>query len=185
MVIQDGRETPFNEKGKEMIKQDMFIFDIDGTLADNSHRLHHIKGDKKDWKSYHSPELIMSDAYICETWIILSALINSRKVAFVTGRGEEQREVTTEWLSVGLSLYMSLPCFDYATRIKKYSSQALFMRSKEDTKSKIPSYESKRKNLNLLRQNYNVVGAFDDRRQDVKMYREEGITVYDVNNGDY
>ena len=31
----------------------MFIIvDIDGTIADCSHRLHYIKGEKKDWNSF-------------------------------------------------------------------------------------------------------------------------------------
>ncbi len=28
------------------------IFDIDGTLADNSHRQHFLEGGKKDWKGF-------------------------------------------------------------------------------------------------------------------------------------
>ena len=28
------------------------IFDIDGTLADCSHRLHHVTGDKRDWNKF-------------------------------------------------------------------------------------------------------------------------------------
>ena len=29
-----------------------FIFDIDGTLADASHRLHHIQNGNKDWDAF-------------------------------------------------------------------------------------------------------------------------------------
>lgn len=29
-----------------------YLFDIDGTIADISHRIHHIKGETKDWRSF-------------------------------------------------------------------------------------------------------------------------------------
>ena len=30
-----------------------YIFDIDGTLADCSHRLHYISGENKDWDTFY------------------------------------------------------------------------------------------------------------------------------------
>lgn len=28
------------------------VFDLDGTLADGDHRLHHITGETKDWRAF-------------------------------------------------------------------------------------------------------------------------------------
>jgi hypothetical protein len=33
----------------------IYIFDIDGTLADISHRLHFIQQESKDWKAFLQP----------------------------------------------------------------------------------------------------------------------------------
>ena len=33
---------------------DIVVFDIDGTIADNTHRQHHLMGDRKNWDSYNA-----------------------------------------------------------------------------------------------------------------------------------
>lgn len=67
-----------------------YIFDIDGTLANGDHRLHHIKKEPKDWRSYFAEaagdEPIQHMIELCR-W-----LWAKQSVLFVSGRSDECRE---------------------------------------------------------------------------------------------
>ena len=42
----------------------LYIFDIDGTLADNTHRLHFIQGEVKDWEGFHNASGEMTSLFL-------------------------------------------------------------------------------------------------------------------------
>ncbi len=44
------------------------VFDIDGVLADCSHRLHYIQGDNKDYESFYSYDEVLKDMPILALW---------------------------------------------------------------------------------------------------------------------
>lgn len=77
-----------------------FFFDIDGTLADPSHRLHHIQKRPKDWDSFFAavaddiPIEHMRD--LCR---FLQLTIVGTKVVFLSGRPERTRFDTQRWLA--------------------------------------------------------------------------------------
>ena len=74
----------------------IILCDIDGTVADNSHRQHFLEG-KKDWDGFFSeltndlPIQLIIDKVIQEQ-------ANGREIVFLTGRPERHRYSTTLWL---------------------------------------------------------------------------------------
>ena len=74
------------------------IFDIDGTLADISHRRHHVEKKPKDWKAFFrgmsQDKVIHSIARLCN---ILYA--SGLKILLCSGRSEEHRAETIQWLA--------------------------------------------------------------------------------------
>ena len=77
--------------------EEIVIFDIDGTLADVSERLHHIKKKPKDWDAFFSgipqDKAIRSMVRLCN---ILYA--SGIKILLCTGRREKDRAETVKWL---------------------------------------------------------------------------------------
>ena len=82
----------------------ILVLDIDGTLANNDHRAHHVdreEGDDrpKDWVSFLSPSLVALDTVIEGA---VPAVRHFERlgfhVVFLTGRDEKLREVTTAWI---------------------------------------------------------------------------------------
>ena len=79
----------------------VWVFDIDGTLADNEHRMHHLDG-KKEWDAFFSKQHL--DEPYQPVIDVLHALANDRPgdaVIIVTARDERFREETLEWLKIG------------------------------------------------------------------------------------
>lgn len=72
------------------------VFDLDGTLADVRHRLHHLQGRRKDWDAFFAaagqdPPLAAGIALAVES-------ARECEVVYVTGRPERCREDTVQWL---------------------------------------------------------------------------------------
>ena len=83
----------------------MIVFcDLDGTVADNSHRTGFIQSTKKDWDSFYSPELISKDRPIASAVKALKRLMENQGLLlyFLTGRPEKTRAATVEWLRLNL-----------------------------------------------------------------------------------
>ena len=87
------------------------VFDIDGVLADCSHRLKYIQGEDKDYDKFYSDEEIMKDKPIETSRKILDMLYELYvmedfyrptefygKVIFITGRNEVCEEATCNWI---------------------------------------------------------------------------------------
>ena len=73
------------------------LVDVDGTLADVRHRLHHIKGPgKKNWKAFF--ELMDRDTPIQETIDWVRELAENHTIWILTGRPDEYRARTVRWL---------------------------------------------------------------------------------------
>ena len=72
------------------------VVDLDGTVADCTHRLHFINGETKDWKGFY--EACKDDKPIMSMIDMVRAL-NERYyyVIFLTGRSELARNVTQDW----------------------------------------------------------------------------------------
>lgn len=150
------------------------ICDIDGTLADATHRLKHLNGDKKDWKSFF--EEMHNDTPIEET---ISTLCNYQEqgveIFLVSGRPDDYRKVTEEWL--GRNIMQEFP--DGKGRPLPYT--ALFMRkagdSRQDDIVKQEIYDR------YFKDKYPVRLVIDDRPSVIRMWRSNGLSVLDVGDG--
>lgn len=169
-----------------------FIFDIDGTLADASHRLHLIndmahwvsapgKLPKPNWEEFLSDEQVAKDTPIPGTWELLTTLILSgNRIVFITGRPATQRGMTWDWLCD-----RNCPIRGRAYRFIGGYLTGLFMRTPGDRR---PSHIVKRELLDQAKKaipNFNPVMVFEDRKEDTAMWREAGLLCCQVAEGDY
>ncbi len=143
------------------------VFDIDGTLADNTHRRHFVERvvGKKDWKSFNN-----SMAKDTPNKAIVSILHAAKDIGLTTvlatGRGEEYREVTEKWLADNFISY-----------------DLLFMRPAKDYR---PDTEIKKEMLaDMRRKGLEPHYVVDDRNSVVAMWREAGITTLQCAEGDF
>jgi phosphoglycolate phosphatase-like HAD superfamily hydrolase len=74
----------------------LYIFDLDGTLADTEHRLHFIQGEQKDWRGFFAASV--NDAPIRSGVETFKALSKTAECWIWTGRSDEVREQTISWL---------------------------------------------------------------------------------------
>ncbi|MFJ4851712.1 MULTISPECIES: hypothetical protein [unclassified Streptomyces] len=72
------------------------VFDIDGVVADVAHRVVHLTASPPDWEAFFS--LAGSDAPLRAGVALASELMATHEVAWITGRPERIRSMTTEWL---------------------------------------------------------------------------------------
>ncbi len=72
------------------------LIDVDGTLADVRHRLHHIRGGKKNWKAFF--EASDRDTPIASTVDRVRSLAQDHEIIIITGRPESYRARTLAWL---------------------------------------------------------------------------------------
>lgn len=77
-----------------------YIFDIDGTLADCSHRLHHIQKQPKDWDAFFAA--CMDDQPIAHMVALAKSL--PLPIVCVSGRSDVVRVETDFWLRVRAGL---------------------------------------------------------------------------------
>lgn len=74
------------------------IFDMDGTLADCSHRLHYVNsGSKKNWKQFFA--LCHEDSPRVEIVRLAVELALKNAIIIASGRPEHLRKVTEDWLA--------------------------------------------------------------------------------------
>ena len=147
------------------------VVDLDGTVADCTHRLHFINGETKDWKGFF--EACKDDKPIASMIDMVRAL-NERyyNVIFLTGRSELARNVTQEWLQ--------------ANNLWNYDD--LIMRPLEDYRQ---DSVVKLEMLNdYIRTNLNddkeAIGfILEDRATVVKSFRDAGFKVLQVAEGDF
>ena len=148
--------------------KDCFAFDLDGTLADGDHRLHHIKKDPKDWATYFAA--CWADKPIAHNIAILRALSMHYDVFILTGRSDEVREMTMAWLK------------QYIPDVSFWHSD-VYMREAGDHRNddvlKILMLE------NLKLRGYNVLAAFDDRDRVVAAWRGAGVPCLQVAPGSF
>lgn len=129
------------------------IVDIDGTIADVRHRLHHIKGPgKKNWKAFF--EAMDHDTPIDAMIRQVHKLEKDHDILIVTGRPEHYRSRTEKWLK------------DQGVRYSR-----LFMRPDGDHR---PDYEVK---VEVLREypKGQIVLAIDDRGPVCDAYEKNGV----------
>jgi FMN phosphatase YigB (HAD superfamily) len=153
------------------------VIDIDGTVADASHRIHLITGDaKKNWKEFFKQAEF--DAPHVDMIDIIENLLQgdpSLDVVFCTGRSDEIRDITISWLN---DKFWSLD-FDEDDD----EDILLLMRKEGDYR---PDTEVK---VELLSEAgitpANTLCIFEDRDGVVQVLRTNGFRVLQVANGNF
>ena len=132
------------------------IFDLDGTLCDCRHRLHHVTHGKRDWDAFFAG--VPHDTLHEPIYAILVALRAERCYAIVlcSGRPEKCRADTVQWLERYEVPY-----------------DALYMRPDGDTR---PDHEVKSQILEGIKADgYEPFVAIDDRDSICEVWRNAGI----------
>ncbi len=154
---------------------DTIIFDIDGTLADVSHRRHHISGGKKDWGKFFD-EMVndppLRDVCLLAELLGDHPLVNQGaiKLFLFSGRPETHRKETETWLLQHARSYFQ-------------KAEALLMRGEGDYRA---DTIVKKEMLDGIRgQGYDVRFVVDDRPSVVQMWKDEGLTVLAHDSGEW
>lgn len=141
-----------------------YIFDIDGTLADCSHRLHHIQKRPKDWDAFFAD--CGDDDPINHIIGLLRALAERHEIVFVSGRSDQVRAETVAWLDRHVGI-----------------SEPLYMRRQGDRR------DDDFLKIELLAQlradGFDPIMAFDDRTRVVNAWRAAGVPCAQVAPGDF
>ena len=144
------------------------VFDIDGVLADCSHRLHYIQGEDKDYNKFYSDEEIMKDKPILNLDKILFNIQcadgSSIDIKFITARNIKSITATAEWLEKYFSIMVE--------------EGDILMRPKNDYR---PAHEVKKDLIEKHIGFENILFAFDDDDQVNEMYKKHGVMCYKPN----
>jgi len=148
--------------------KNVIICDLDGTLANIDHRREFLIGEKKDWKSFKRPENIYRDEVNVWCLDILKGMESlGYFVIFVSGRFEESREITQQWLK---------------DKCGRDGRDPLYMRPDGDYR---PDLEIKRQIFKEFLARERIAFVLDDREQCVDMWREEGLICLAVQGKEY
>ena len=185
------------------------VFDIDGTLSNPGHRLHFIqpKGEdcsvcdswggnlpgarvhdrdhtrsgsctyaKKDWDGFFAAcgddTPIPINVKLCQ-----ELMLAGHTLEFWTGRREAERDTTVEWLNK--HVVTREICLNLLAPLYEYEGITLKMRKDGDRR---PDYVLK---MEFIDWNHPPDIIFEDRSRVVKAYRELGLTVFQVAEGDF
>ena len=130
------------------------IVDIDGTLADNRHRLPLIRKLPQDWSGFY--DALGEDKLIKPIADIVKDLCRSNHIVLLTGRPENYRRPTEQWLGVNFIPF-----------------NALYMRAVNDLR---PDYIVKSEMLERIKADgYNPTLAIDDRPEVAHMFLQRGL----------
>ena len=138
--------------------QNAVIFDIDGTLSViNEERQELIR--KRSWDKFHRLSICSE---VNEK--VHSALIEHQNqgavIVLLTGRPERWLDSTEHWLEK-----------------KDIYYDMLLMRTNGDRRK---SNYSKKEHLDQLRETFNIIEAWDDRQQDIDLFKSYGIKAVKV-----
>ena len=142
---------------------EIVIFDIDGTLADVSERIHHVRNKPKNWNAFFQgmaqDKAIHSVVRLCN---ILYA--SGIQIILCSGRSEEHREQTVEWLAQ-----------------QGVNYHDLLLRKNNDRRS---DTEVKRELLANLDKS-KILFVVEDRSRVVEMWRSEGLVCLQCAPGEF
>ena len=74
------------------------IFGLDGVLANNKHRLHHIEKDPPDWRAFYGQAVVEEDGGFNRMIQLCQQLSESNTIIILTERPIAVSEVTRRWL---------------------------------------------------------------------------------------
>lgn len=140
-----------------------YLIDLDGTLADNTHRQHYLDREPKDWNGFF--DAMSEDKPISHMVTLVQDLwgYTQHEIIIVTVRPETHRAQTERWLANQFVLY-----------------DKLRMRKEKDHR---PDPIVKKEILwQLIKEGVKPILAIDDRPEVIKMWRANGVPVLEVFN---
>jgi phosphoglycolate phosphatase-like HAD superfamily hydrolase len=145
------------------VADEIVIFDIDGTLADVSERIHHVKKKPKNWNAFFAG---MAQDKAIHSMVRLCNLLYASGIEIVlcSGRSEEHRQQTVEWLAQ-----------------QGVNYHDLLLRRDKDRRS---DTEIKRELLARLDKS-KILFVVEDRSRVVEMWRSEGLVCLQCAPGEF
>ena len=143
------------------------IFDLDGTLADiTARRVKSTKDNgKMDWSIFFDPDMVDLDDPNTPVIQMAKLLSSQYRIWILSGRSDVTQQATLDWLRKH-----NVP-FDH---LQMRPQNLLFM----------PDNDLKQSWLDTIGKE-NVAMVFDDRNQVVDMWRSNGLTCFQVDDGDF
>ena len=142
----------------------VIVFDIDGTVANIEHRQHFVKTKPKNWPAFNRG--IPNDLLHVDIAWLFNVLADREETVmlFASGRGEEDRAKTEDWL-----------------RKHGFVFEKLYMRPAKDSR---PDNIVKGEILEQIRAEFGEpFMVFDDRNSVVDMWRANGVRCLQVAPG--
>jgi predicted kinase len=152
-------------------KPKAIIVDLDGTLCNVEHRRHFVRptdGSKKNWPAFFAG--IKDDTVNQWCVDVIDGLIPRFKLVFCSGRDDNQRKITKDWIADKIGWY-------------EKDDYDLYMRNRHDSRQ-----DSIVKEIILdfeLLTRYEPQFMIDDRKQVVEMWRSRGFTCLQCDEGDF
>lgn len=147
------------------MKKDIVLFDLDGTLANNDHRTHHLTTPPPDWQKFFAE--CDKDTPIEHIRLIFCAMAYAGyEIWIVSGRSDEVQDKTLEWLN-------EHGCAPHCIIMRKqgdYTPDEILKISWLN-EGKIPKER--------------VLCVFDDRQKVVDAWREAGLPCLQVAPGNF
>ncbi|HZS07287.1 MAG TPA: HAD family acid phosphatase [Blastocatellia bacterium] len=151
-----------HEEGISM-GEEIVIFDIDGTLADVSERIHHLRKKPKDWDAFFEG---MAQDKAIRAMVRLCNILHSSGVRIIlcSGRNEAHRQETVEWLArEGVNYH------------------ELLLRSDGDKRSDVVVKRELLAGVDRRK----VLFVVEDRSRVVEMWRSEGLVCLQCAPGEF
>lgn len=147
-------------------KRNCFCFDLDGTICDVRHRRQFVATKPRNWKAWN--EGMVNDTTHLAVELVYKSLHASKGIMnidlfFVSGRSDDYREQTEEWLTS-----------------HGFKWDALYMRKYKDNRD---DSIVKGEIADEIEKTHNILGVFDDRQRVVNMWIQRGVFVFDVAQG--
>lgn len=152
------------------------LFDLDGTLANVRHRLHHVRRSPPDWQAFF--DACVDDTPNNSVVSLFNLVYDSMNAGFsecdaifiCSGRPDSHLYETVKWLNEECGIY-------------KFQYEALLMRAEGDYR---PDVVVKREMLSAIRrQGYEPCFAVDDRPSVVAMWRANGVPCFAVDDAEW
>lgn len=146
----------------------LYIFDIDGTVTLADHRRHLIEGDNPDWNAFY--DACDKDLPNPAVIKVLELLRFTSDIWFFSGRSDRVRAKTITWLEEHTSFW------------PHELQDTLMMRKDGDFTADDQLKSDWLRNM-LQCDRDRLVASFDDRDRVVKMWRDHGVTCFQVAPG--
>lgn len=152
----------------------MYIFDLDGTLANIEHRLYLLadKTDKDRWRNFYAS--CVADKPMPSAILTMGMISQFADVKIWTGRSDEVAKETVTWLAEHAGLVVDDPIAKGVLRMRPDGDCRPDWELKQEWLEELPSLDRAR-----------LIAVFEDRSRVVEMYRGHGVQVFQVSKGEY